>query len=76
MIGHQLERLAAWYLGRRGRVVLGSPFIGMAIGGNALAVRHADGVTFTVRLAYPRARLIVLSGSQMVDDTPSGTGGR
>jgi hypothetical protein len=62
-----LARIAARYLERRGNVVLPFPFVGMAIGGNAVAMRHADGVSFTVTLAHPRARLIVLTGSQLID---------
>ena len=37
-----LERLAEWYLERRGRTVLSSTFIGMAIGGYAQAIKIGD----------------------------------
>lgn len=62
----KLERLAAWYLRRRGRVVLPVPFVGMAIGGNALALRHRDGFTYTVML-QPGAPVVVMSGSSVID---------
>jgi hypothetical protein len=63
-----LERLAEWYLRRRGRVVLPRAFIGMALG-YAQAVRlEGDGDYSVYRVEVPAfAKPIVLNNSMLID---------
>jgi hypothetical protein len=59
-----IERLAVWYLARRGRVVLPFPFIGMAMGfGIAIKIGDDDAYT-TWNVSIPKiGRIVALNNS-------------
>jgi hypothetical protein len=59
-----IKQLALWYLKRCGLYVLPRVFVGMVIGGNAVAVEQEDGV-FNVTLPSRRP-VIALTGSQVM----------
>lgn len=60
-----IERLAIWYLKRRGLYVLPHGFVGMIIGGNAVAVEEEYDGIFIVTLPSRRP-VIALNGSQVM----------
>jgi hypothetical protein len=59
-----IERLAVWYLSRRGRVVLPFPFIGLVIGyGVATKTGEADGYVES-QVSVPKiGKLVALNHS-------------
>lgn len=65
MIGRYLERLAEWYLERRGRMVLPRMFFGMAIGGYASAFKIGG------TGQYDEYQVMIMKGSQLIAMTNS-----
>ena len=66
-----IERLAIWYLSRRGRTVLPFPFIGLVIGYGVATKTGDAGGYVEWQVSMPKTgKIIALNNSVVTNDAP------